>query len=71
MVLVIRENKLLLWKFGWRENGQVSGYSLEKREWIDGWLKKDKGCQLLDGFVVVFGDDYVVFQVAIREDYDD
>jgi len=44
MVLVIRENKLLLWKFGWRENGQVSGYSLEKREWIDGWLKEDEGC---------------------------
>jgi len=40
MVLVIRENKLLVWKFGWRENGQVSGYSLKKREWIDGWLKK-------------------------------
>jgi hypothetical protein len=40
MVLVIRENKLLVWKFGWRKNGQVSGYSLKKREWIDGWLKK-------------------------------
>jgi hypothetical protein len=71
MVLVIRENKLLVWKFGWRENGQVSGYSLEKREWIDGWLKEDEGCQLLDGFAVVFGDDDVVFQVVIIEDYDD